>query len=514
MRLRLDKLVLSAGLALAMVATTIPVGAAVGTTEATSSVVTGSEGLATNDGKAVSNDDFAAAITGVSKATENQSITDVSGLLESKGKGEVVSNITVGRTVLATTDIKNLDTSYTFADKGNSVSGNYVITQETVYETKGYKYTLVSDEVTENQTDAEKNDVNVSADDIIASIVEYLGIKETTAPEKLDYGTKTVVVVNDTASGLQDYTEIKVTTKVGDEVSIPDGRKVIVRTTYNVTTLPSGYRYDILLGNVDTDKKDFVVAVANLEDGSEKLVTDYTETKQGIIVSTTTLGDKVFYLGTKDKSISGALLFAPTTGNDSTSATVTSGDDIVATIAGGTSTANTADYTKATNAPESATVVGYFTINVKKAGATVTDLGGATLEFKIAVPTDVTPSEGKKINWMVVRTHNGEVDILPATEVDGYIVFSTGYFSDYALIYTEVAADTAEDPTQEEQQQEEQQQESATTPEGSNGSDSPSSAKGSSAKTADNSMMSLFMTTLLLALCAGSLAIYKEKKTN
>ncbi len=36
----------------------------------------------------------------------------------------------------------------------------------------------------------------------------------------------------------------------------------------------------------------------------------------------------------------------------------------------------------------------------------------------------------------------------------------------------------------------------------------------SSTKTADNSIMPLFMTTLLLVLCAVSLAIYKEKKTN
>ena len=40
-----------------------------------------------------------------------------------------------------------------------------------------------------------------------------------------------------------------------------------------------------------------------------------------------------------------------------------------------------------------------------------------------------------------------------------------------------------------------------------------STSTTSSTKTAYNSMMSLFMTTLLLVLCAVSLAIYKEKKT-
>ena len=497
MRIRLDKLFLSAGLALAVIATTIPVGASV-VKETTEATVTGTSGLATSEGKAVTDTtNFVAAITGVSTATSNQSITGVSGLLESKGVGNITTSGAVTDGGAATTDIKNLDTSYTFG-AGKAVSA-YVITQQTVYETKDYKYTLVNGEVTANTNDDSKNDVDVTADSIEASIVKDLGIKEVTDQE-FDYGTKTVNVSNNITS----ISESATSYKIGDEISISDGETVTVTTTYTVTTLPSGYRYDILLGTVEANK-DFVVAVANV-DGSEKLVTDYTETDDGILVSTTTLVDNVFYLGTKTVSTSGALLFGPTTGEDDNLALVSNGTDsaTITSITSADLAASDEDAKTAIdeyNTANKLELVSYLTITTQGT------YSGSALTFKIVTPTDLPAVEdGYTRTYKVIRYHAGEATALETTEEDGYIVFTSDKFSTFALVYEDVAADTTTT--------EEATDTTTDAATGTTTADSSTTSTTTSTKTADNSMMPLFMTTLLLALCAGSLAIYKEKKTN
>ena len=133
--------------------------------------------------------------------------------------------------------------------------------------------------------------------------------------------------------------------------------------------------------------------------------------------------------------------------------------------------------------------------------------------FTIKVPTDIG-TDG--ITYTVLRMHNGVVEALETTVADGVITFTSNKFSDFALVYTTSAA-TTEDPTEEATDSTDGTtvaDATDATEAADSTADSSTTSTTASKKTGDNSMMPLFMTTLLLALCAGSLAIYKEKKTN
>lgn len=475
MRLRLDKLVLSAGLALAMVVTTIPVGA---------------------------------AITKTGDTVEVQA-----GYMDASGNVKLLSDLTVpgDNVTVATGLISKTETKYEAGD-ATQVDASYVKTKDSAY-TYG---TTVS-------TSAPVNKVETVTYTLTDYVVDYAVVSAevdnpTLSQENIAKVIKAIAGESNEASGIvvtgitgASYTPY--TPENATEASKTKVTGTITKvTTTEVSELPSGYQQVITFGEVE-GANDYIVYEYD-KATYEKIVPEVATDGTPYIVTTNT--NKSYILGSRTVSAEGALLFKTTTTDANT--TSVSGAGYKATVNAVTNAIGSGvlDVSKVKDLPTDAKVAGYFTITVASASGPVVDTGDTALTFSIAKPKDVTAG-----SWYVATLHtdsegNESYLLLPATlSSDGnYIEFTTSKFSTFALVYSATAADTAEDPTQEEQQQEEQQQESATTPEGSNGSGSSSSSSGSSAKTADNSMMPLFMTTLLLALCAGSLAIYKEKKTN
>ncbi len=516
MRLRLDKLVLSAGLALAMVATTIPVGASVTTTTTTTNgtsvtTVVGAAGYATSDGTAITADGLKglmAAISGVSTADTTGVATGVSGVTKKDALATGLDNPTdslVTDGVATTAYINAVDSEYTFGTGSTVASDTGAFEQVTTYTVSGYEYTSTEALAT---TDA-------AASAALTAIKTALKIEN----GENSYSTYTVQVTDGTKSATTDAAMVE--EKYPAKSVFTVSGTFTVTKTYTITALPEGYRYDIVLDKEATSNYEYKVAYN--EGTTNKEYTNITDCDDGIVVSLTKLSG-TYYLGKKQVSASGNLLFAPTEGNDADTDVVVTSGEYTATITKNAA-ANGADYTLAEDAPESATVAGYFKIALTKGGTDVTK--GPSITFKIAVPTDVTASEGKQIKWQVVRVHdyddgNGDtVELLSATEENGYIVFSSEYFSNFALIYTEVAADTttteettdsATDSTTDSAT--DSTTDATTDSTSATTADSSTTSTTASEKTGDNSMMPLFMTTLLLALCAGSLAIYKEKKTN
>lgn len=551
MRLRLDKLVLSAGLALAIVATSIP--AIAGTETATP---TESDGLSLNG----------STVHLVQNAFENSATADTSTLafatavtgLSLGGDAEAKTGLTGKVTSVEVTEGNAGDVG----DASNTLKskvkddGYDVSTTQAAQKTKTYKVTVIStysykknvdlstevttaiNEVEEGATEEAKVSAGKTA------ITEKAATKLTTANYE-DINNKVKV---DTTSTDFDY-GTKQTTEVGDAVDATHGVKVTsdltsiktvealkaaassievtlsrtATTTYTLTKLPSGYTYDILF-NVEAPSKEYKVYMED-KTNTEQIVASPVESSivndgKNVKVSVSDVNSAMtYFLGEKTVSATGALLFASTEGDD-TSADVVSGD-YTANIRNATQGDEGIDLTKVADLPEDVKSAGNFVINVKKDDVDVEN--GPEMTFKIAIPKDVQPtSADKKINWIVVRSHNYQdgngntVEIIPSTVEGDYIVFSSDKFSTYALLYNEVAADTTEEETNNETNNE---TESAT--EAGTGTETTTTTAGSSTtsttaseKTGDNSMMPLFMTTLLLALCAGSLAIYKEKKTN
>ena len=60
------------------------------------------------------------------------------------------------------------------------------------------------------------------------------------------------------------------------------------------------------------------------------------------------------------------------------------------------------------------------------------------LEYSVALPSDVV-KEGRTFH--IVRIHNGKAEILPTTQKDNILTFSTDKFSTYAVIYEDKKAD-------------------------------------------------------------------------
>ncbi|WP_027431551.1 hypothetical protein [Lachnospira multipara] len=503
MRIRLDKLFLSAGLALAVIATTIPVGAGVNTTTANGvTTVDGVVGYATSDGLPLTTEStksLLAAISGVSTADTSAVETGVGGV---KKQDALPSGLTVNKELFTgnqdvTAYIEEVDADYEFVKGYKVESDEDAFTQTTTYTVSGYEYTSTT-----------AGSAVAAATAAKTAIINALKIENGSN----SYSTYTVSV---SENALTAHTASQPT-----EDSYAEGTKFTVdgsftvTKTYTITSLPEGYRYDIVLDKGEGSNFEYKVAYNEGTKNGE--YTNITDLDEEIVVSLTKLSG-TYYLGKKTVSASGNLLFAPTEGDDSADANVVSGD-YTARITNGSD--EEIDLTEVADLPEDVKSAGKFKITVTKEGVVGAVANGPEITFKIAIPKDVQPtSADKKINWIVVRGHDYDdgndvvYEIIPSTVEGDYIVFSSDKFSTYALLYTEVAADTTEEETNNETNNETESATEAGTETTTAGGTSTTS-KTSSSGTADNSMMPLFMTTLLLALCVGSLAIYKEKKTN
>ena len=484
MRLRLDKLVLSAGLALALVATTIPVGAAV--EEASTKQIAG---FVSSSNVKMSNESIAAAVTGISAKVEDEK-TDAETITVDKALGTV--SFTAGaETVGSPGSYLNVYEKDNGLTVGNCIiPGTITVTQVSTYTMTDFPYT--SDKATAT-TDAVAT-ARVEMENITGAIAD--GTPKTEA-----YGTKQVKVE-------EDSTNVLTATSGTDADTYKVSGSYKVTTTYVIKDTSSlGFSYDMIFKAASPSTNDYVIVKEDANDSAaptvieSSLVNNDTE----LLVNVTDLTSK-YYILSKKVSKSTGLLFATTSGSDDVSASVTVGS-YTATIENATAPTGdelTAFTTALTD--NNLTKVAYFRItNLPSAISTAA-------EFKIAEPTDLPAvASGYTREYKVLRYHDLAVQVLDATvDSDGYIVFSSDKFSDFALAYVDVAADTTEEETNNETNNETATE--AGTETTTAGSSTTSTT--SSSNTADNSMMPLFMTTLLLALCAGSLAIYKEKKTN
>ncbi len=494
MRLRLDKLVLSAGLALAMVATTIPVGAASTASSAQTTTVWAKDGtIVSNDNEA-----FEAAIAALDKTTGSSSAAD--GLTTTVGptSGGAISAVTTltDSTTATYSDkliAKITNDGYTKSEKELDLSSGKEIsdlTQETTYAYSS-TYTSLSSQTEESAA------ITAAKAAATAALEEAAGKVGSTKTET-SYGTKTVEVEVAESGDVS-------ATKVGEDAYNAGTTTYTITGTYKKTTTYAiddvsyfGYTLSLLLtGGFDADatNREYIVYKVDA-DGNITTLTP-TVADNGLVVETTDLNAK-YYTAYKTVSKSDALIFDETDTED------------VAII---NQAAKPTDEGKTGIAEciesNSFTPVSYFTINLVS-GKTYSD---TPITFKIAVPVDVDSN----VTYKVLRFHEGNVDILDTTVTDGYIYFTTDKFSDYALVT--VAADTttndeteeASNPTDGTTVADATDATAAAATEAAQGTGTTS---GTGVQAGDNSMMPLFMTTLLLALCAGSLAIYKEKKTN
>ncbi|WP_027431550.1 hypothetical protein [Lachnospira multipara] len=472
MRLRLDKLVLSAGLALAMVATTIPVGAAI---TKTGDTVTVAPGYMDANGNA--KDD----LTGLTETGDP--VTVKTGLTS-------VTQITY---VEGATD--SVDVSYI-----SSKDSNYA------YETAANK---VSKPVSKLET------VTYTLDNYV---VDYaLGGEETLSEANVKAIIKEIAGETNVASGIEVATSL---TSPEYVAVTDDATKTKVSGTFKKTTktalteLPSSYQNLITFNSVE-GANDYIVYEYD-KNSCVSIVPELATNGTPYIV-TTSVG-KSYLLGSRTVSAKGALLFEATNGDSKTTTVTNAGYTATVTAVTDVAGSGVLDVSKVEDLPSDAAVAGYFTITVAGGSGVVIDTGDTALTFRIAKPKDVTAS-----TWYVATLHtdsegNESYLLLPATlSSDGnYIEFSTSKFSTFALVYSATAADTTEEETNNETNNETETATEAGTEAGTGTTTAGSSTTSTttSTKTADNSMMPLFMTTLLLALCAGSLAIYKEKKTN
>jgi len=63
------------------------------------------------------------------------------------------------------------------------------------------------------------------------------------------------------------------------------------------------------------------------------------------------------------------------------------------------------------------------------------------IEITVAIPDDMKANGGK---YVIIRNHNGKIDVLPTTNNGDTVTFKTGMFSTYALAYVE---DTTQQPS-------------------------------------------------------------------
>ncbi|SEF83065.1 hypothetical protein [Lachnospira multipara] len=517
MRIRLDKLFLSAGLALAVIATTIPViptkaattvdNYYVGTTEYSADYIT--RDLQTKEGD---------------KSTDGSNITITAGAL---GVG-VSSNspVELGETANAKVTLYKSDNSFTGMDQITSIPSAITVSQPFTYALADVTVTVSADT---NGTAAVEDNIETEADESVAAVaavkterdaavdaiiaeLNALGIGtfskgEVTGPVAgigsytvdVSYATPTKATSTDygssTYSGVATLTlnVSAVNTETKKATIDLEGDTFVATRNYTITNLSAvgaTYKIDEVIP-AETAGKQYTLLKVSADGTIEEVKTVFGASEASNATADVTDLSCAYYLATKTVSTSDKLIF----------------DDIDEDVVELVQVPEPTDEGKTEIAKciesNSFTPVSYFTIDLVS-GKTYSD---TPITFKIAVPVDVDSN----VTYKVLRFHEGNVDILDTTVTDGYIYFTTDKFSDYALV-TVAAADTTEEETNNETEAGTESATEAGT--GTTTAGSSTTSTTTSTKTADNSMMPLFMTTLLLALCAGSLAIYKEKKTN
>lgn len=524
MRLRLDKLVLSAGLALALVATTIPAIAGTTTTSTTESGLT-----LVSDGSTVDLDDtetkatFVSDVIGVTAGTD----TSVSGISKVTAIGTISGfNKTTADAASSQFTSKIVDGDkmilVTGTGAGLKVMGSTITITET-YNFNAYSFETAG--VTGTSTEqadagaAEDTAKDAAREKVLTEVKTALDLKnDSTSNPTVDLSNDSVAVTEagtltaTSAANATDSNKFDGTCTVAAGTKFNVNGSVTVTKVYTVETLPSKYTIDLVFSDAAySTSRDYKLVKDEILTGGNHEVTYVEGTKvnngKDLLYSTTDLDSTTnYYLVYNLVSTSDALLFAPTSGSDAASASVTVGSDTatITNAAAPTGDELTAFTTALTD--NNLTKVAYFKIEGLPSAIST------AAEFKIAEPTDLPAvASGYTREYKVLRYHDLSVQVLDATvDSDGYIVFSSDKFSNFALAYVDVAADTTEEETN---------NETETTTEAGTGTTtttagSSTTSTTASEKTGDNSMMPLFMTTLLLALCAGSLAIYKEKKTN
>ncbi|WP_027437692.1 hypothetical protein [Lachnospira multipara] len=477
--MRLRKLVLSAGLAVTLVASAIPaLGAnlapqgSIGKTTYDSS--TGeAEPVAVTPGWVT---DKGASWDGTVEKTDD---TDTTKVAKTTYTYTVVEGTPSSMDLLVR---EGIDKTYTYGER--ALVNKLNVTSQTVYNLDKYK---VSDTLVDKETsdgNGETSSTLVFKDkDTQDTFIKNIGGEGATAG---------VLTIESTTNGYTVTGTITSKETEATEATLPDGYGYVIATTKGDNNDFKAYTYD--------DGSALLNEVA-LEEG--KIGDD-----AAVYAKLTTLG-VTYVIGGKTSSVANGLLFDTDSTADQAAGKVTFDEGYTATIAKG----DALDKTKFEGLSEDAKSAGAFSIAVTltSTGANRTETESA-LTFKIARPIDV--AEG--VTWYILAAHtDGTFEIIPATEAGGYITFSTSKFSTFELVYTAAAA--AEDPTEEQQQEE--QQPGEQQPDDSQDPATPEINKGRSdksptvVKSGDNSMMPIVVVSLLLALCAGSVAVYKEKKT-
>ncbi len=520
MRLRLDKLVLSAGLALAMVATSIP--AIAGTTTTTTKEQTG---LSLNGSTVTMNetdntkvDDegaFAKAIKGfVKDGDATVALTGYTGTI----KSVPVVTVTAGNATEAGDKVTSEVASdgYTLTNvKAAAPSIKIAVTNE---------YTKTLTVSVEEQADRTEDQLKEAALTASTADVNYHKSTMNTLASKLEQdedGLK--IVAGEAAAETVDTTGITDFTKAQN---VPVTITKEITATYTIDSLgASGYTYDFVLDGGDNfeyqvyKKTTDANGIVNVSTVDSSVVNSTSDVKFTI---TDLTGE--YYVAKKPISTAESLLFGDDADKaDNTTQDIAVSDTVTLTVKSAEAPVDQAvlaefnTVAKANNAK----IAGYFTANLSTGNYTDSEV-----TVKIVKPKDIEAlaGEGKTIKYTVIRQHTGMPIEALETNSDGeYITFSSKYFSTFALAYEIVDATTEETEETEEASNATDgttvadatdATAAAATEAADSTADSSTTSTTASKNTGDNSMMPLFMTTLLLALCAGSLAIYKEKKTN
>ncbi|WP_031557478.1 hypothetical protein [Lachnospira multipara] len=518
--MRLRKLILSTGLAVAMVATSIPALGYV------NDAGTDTDGLQKNGSGITAVDQETGNLTTAGEdfvgayGLEKDAKVTVSGLTGTITKLSLTGGATSTADDMAALAEKNNNklgkelgvNEYKYADAKTvspySVEATYSVSKTVTVDAVA---TSVGSTSEANLIDIAKKTAQGKVALTAAEVASALSVKEATVGEITEAST---YVAN--SGTYTDGTDGTAGTDgsdgtAGTKATLKDAKVEVTKTftvTYTKDTVATGYAYDIIFATTVEDNRDYI---AYAYDSENNELTEVATTKvangKKIQVSVTDLTQN-YVLVSKVVSTKENLIHEEPT---------VDGLDIKVTPNTETNLDKTAkEFIDKYVIKNDLNHIAYLDIAVTKTadGSEVTETETA-LTFKIAVPTDLPALEdGKTRVFKVIRLHDGEVVELPTEVVEGYIVFSSDKFSDFALAYVDVAAETpAETP-----------ETPAAVPETTAGEDTPApttttaggtstTSKTSSSGTADNSMMPIVVVSLLLALCAGSVAVYKEKKT-
>jgi hypothetical protein len=482
--MRLRKLILSTGLAVAMVATTIPVGAATNTTATPEFTL---------NGETADQDGVAKVVTGGS-VTKETATTKEGIIYTTTVTGDLTVKPTTSQLTSTTDAILNEYLGDDLSLVAKTSGGKITVTEVKKYALKDYKY----DKGAKDDTL-----VNEKANALAAATADLKNVAEKASDNNTTPGGTYKVEVGEVVVAAATYTNGE-----GDPISTTDTDPAVsslivnkvtleVTTTYTITDLAAlGMTYDVVYTDTKNAKDNLVFSVIKY-DGKTVSEVESTKVSNGTVVSLTDLTAD-YYLVVKKVSTAEDLI---------TDFTDPNGLDV--TITGGiVPSTKEKEKIDASVKENGYTLVNYLNISVKDGGKSVTSTD-KEITFTIDVPVDMP--EG--VTYKVLRLHDGIVDVLDTTVADGKITFTSRLFSDFALVYTPAAAETpaetpAEDPAAEAPANEDTQ--APTTTEAANGT---SSTSASGVKSGDNSMMPIVVVSLLLALCAGSVAVYKEKKT-